>query len=448
MKYGSLFTGAGGFELGFLKAGLECAWMSENSAPQRKILEHWWPDTPLYGDIKEMRGEELEPVDIIVGGFPCQDLSVAGHKKGFAGERSSLFFDFVRIVKEMRDATNGIFPRWVVWENVVGLLSRRGGELDTIYAAWAEIGAVVQEHRVLDTGRAFGIPQRRKRVLGAVGFDPRAESCGEILFESESREWNIAKGRKAQEKPAGTLRGGPTQGGWGGELDGHGAHVVTDSEGTQYPQPVGKNYEAISFLVAGENRKHEREIEKDGYVSALTQGMGASGVDVRDAQAGHVIAFAGHPSEEEAGYIGTITGNWEKGPGNTQAEQGILVAEADFVGTITASMGRYAENLDNCKVGMIQPVAFAENQKDYMNSISGTGGKPGQGYPAITDARLRARKLTPTECERLMGWPDGHTAPAGTDTPRYKIIGNGVTAPSAEWLATKVINAEKRMRNG
>ena len=394
--YGSLFSGAGGFELGFHAAGLECKWMSEIEPKARIVLQHHWPEVPLYEDIRDMNGFDLEPVDIIVGGFPCQDLSQAGKRKGFGGNRSSLFHEYVRLVREMRNATDGIFPRWALWENVFGLLSMRNGELDIIYSSWAEIGAVVQEHRVLDTGRAFGIPQRRRRVLGAVGFDPRAERCGEILLVKESLSRNtkesIEKEPESSREPDEEFRGG---------------------------SPTGR-----------------------GSISALTQALGAGGPDDNMAQAGHIVPV---PDKD---HTGTITNSWYKGPGNVQMDEGILV-----------------------------PVAFAENQRaeivesDHIKSISQPGGKPGQGYPAIafhptqdpinseshshalsaqstaavTDQKLRPRKLTPVECERLMGWPDFWTEPAGKDTPRYKLIGNGVTAPAAEWLATKILEAETRI---
>lgn len=163
MRYGSLFAGAGGFDLGFDAAGWECAWQVELDPKARKVLAHWWPKVERHDDITECDG--LAPVDVIVGGFPCQDLSVAGKRAGMEhGTRSGAFYEFARVVEEMRDATAGTSPRWVVWENVAGLLSLRN-TLGSVYAEWDRVGAVVQEHRLVDTGRAFGIPQRRRRVL-------------------------------------------------------------------------------------------------------------------------------------------------------------------------------------------------------------------------------------------------------------------------------------------
>lgn len=128
MRIGSLFSGIGGFDLGFERAGHRVVWHSEIDRHASAILAEHWPDVPNLGDLCDLHGGLIEPVDVICGGFPCQDLSVAGKRAGFAGARSSLVFQFLRIVKEMREATDGKAPTFVVLENVPGLLSSHGGK--------------------------------------------------------------------------------------------------------------------------------------------------------------------------------------------------------------------------------------------------------------------------------------------------------------------------------
>jgi len=130
MDVGSLFSGIGGFDLGFARAGFDIAWQVEIDEYCRKVLKKHWPDVPKYGDIKELTGKELAPVDVICGGFPCQDISVAGKGVGIHGSRSSLWFEMLRIIRVVR-------PRIVVVENVSALL-RRG--MGTVLGDLAESG--------------------------------------------------------------------------------------------------------------------------------------------------------------------------------------------------------------------------------------------------------------------------------------------------------------------
>src|SRR3990167_5596480 len=119
MKFGSLFTGVGGFDLGFERAEMTCAWQAEKDKHCLQVLANHWPNIKRYEDVKDV-GRNAEPIDLLCGGFPCQDLSVAGKRAGLAGERSGLWFEFARIIGELR-------PRWVVIENVPGLLSSNSG---------------------------------------------------------------------------------------------------------------------------------------------------------------------------------------------------------------------------------------------------------------------------------------------------------------------------------
>src|SRR5690606_9794224 len=170
------------------------------------VLARHFPEAQLYEDVRTVGRDELEPVDLICGGFPCQDLSVAGRRAGLAGERSGLFFEFARILDELR-------PRWVVIENVPGLLSSNGGrDMGTVLGTLAKLG-YGYAYRVLDA-QYFGVAQRRRRgfIVGCLGD---AASAVQVLFEPESCERNTpprrAAGRVAAALPAsgaGTSRTG------------------------------------------------------------------------------------------------------------------------------------------------------------------------------------------------------------------------------------------------
>lgn len=212
--YGSLFAGAGGVDLGFDLQGWSCRWQVEIDPLALSVLVRHWPDVAHYADVRKVDGGEIEPVDVISGGFPCQDLSVAGQRAGLDGDRSSLFYEFVRIVEEMRHATGNAQPRWVVWENVVGLLGTQGA-LAAVYARWDEAGAMVQEHRVVDA-RYFGVPQRRRRVIGVVGFDPAARYGPEVLADAKGVRRDLAADGAAQAADAGRVVGDVGEGGGAG----------------------------------------------------------------------------------------------------------------------------------------------------------------------------------------------------------------------------------------
>ena len=204
LTLGSLFDGSGGFPLGGLISGITPAWASEIEPFPIRVTTKRLPFIKHYGDISTMDGSKIEPVDIITFGSPCQDLSIAGKRDGLDGKRSSLFYEAIRIVKEMRCATDGKKPRYIVWENVPGAFSSNKGEdfrcvLEGIchikdetlsvpkIDKWKQAGTIVGDHfslawRVLDA-QYWGVPQRRKRIFLVADF--AGGGAGEILFKSE-----------------------------------------------------------------------------------------------------------------------------------------------------------------------------------------------------------------------------------------------------------------------
>ena len=224
LTLGSLFDGSGGFPLGGLLAGIKPLWASEIEPFPIRVTTKRLPSVKHLGDISTVDGSKIEPVDIITFGSPCTDMSVAGKRAGLDGRQSCLFYQAIRIVKEMRCATDGKYPRFIVWENVPGAFSSNRGEdfkavLEAVCSVkgegvsvpeppkgkWANAGNIVGDGfslawRVLDA-QFWGIPQRRKRIYLVADF--AGGSAGKILFESEGVSGYSAEGFRAWQGAAG-----------------------------------------------------------------------------------------------------------------------------------------------------------------------------------------------------------------------------------------------------
>lgn len=236
MTLGSLFDGSGTCPLAAAMCGITPVWASEIEPYPIRVTQKNFPRMKHLGDITQINGAEIEPVDIVTFGSPCQDLSEAGAQKGLVdGKRSRLFFDALRIICEMREATNGKYPRYAVWENVPGAFSSNKGRdfLEVLRAfvraaggngadvpesgwggktrkpVWRNAGCVVGEGysiawRVLDA-KYWGVPQRRKRIYLVADF--RGQRAGEILFKREGLRGNFAQSREARQEDSGDAVG-------------------------------------------------------------------------------------------------------------------------------------------------------------------------------------------------------------------------------------------------
>ena len=190
LTVGSLFRGIGGLDLGFERAGMRVAWSVEIDQQCNHVARRHWPDTPVLLDVCESGAHNLAPVDVIVFGSPCQDLSVAGKRAGLGGERSGLFHEAARIIRELK-------PRLAVWENVPGAFTSDGGrDFAVVLRALSECGAIDIAWRVLDS-QWFGVAQRRRRVFVVADFG--GERAGEILALAESLCGHPAPRREAGE---------------------------------------------------------------------------------------------------------------------------------------------------------------------------------------------------------------------------------------------------------
>ena len=229
LTLGSLFSGSGAFELGGLLAGIRPVWASEIEMFPIRVTTKRLPFVKHYGDVNSIRGDEIEPVDIITSGSPCTDLSIAGKRAGLDGRQSGLFYQAIRIIKEMRCATDGRYPRFIVWENVPGAFSSNKGEdfravLNAVCSVkgggipvpgppkgkWANAGCIMADGfslawRVVDAC-LWGVPQRRKRIYLVADFT--GGSAGKVLFESEGVSGYTPQGFRAWQRAAGSAAEG------------------------------------------------------------------------------------------------------------------------------------------------------------------------------------------------------------------------------------------------
>ncbi len=468
LKYGSLFSGVGGFDMGFDRAGYEGCWQVEWDAHCQKTLAYHWPNIPLYGDVQDVRGDELEPVDVIIYGSPCQDLSVAGKRAGIEGGRSSMFFESVRIFKEMRDATDGIFPRAVVWENVPGALtSNKGEDFRAVLTALDDIGALAQWWNVLDA-QFFGVPQRRRRVFLVSVFDPSvAERVGlnKILPVGEGRRGNSSS-RKSSGKdsaPAAEERAGVTG---QQEIDadeyvafhphyhdgarpqGEVINTITSRWGTG-----GNNGTMVAFNTYGGSKRPDRP-EGGFYVEETdtTKTLSRDGLDPTANQGGTIIAALFEPKSmrEENWTERDVKNSLRAGESKSshvvvsESTEAVNFDEFNFTGgeTIHHAIRSGTRQSTGVAVSEEEPIYSFDTQfgsnANVFEDVAPTL-KASQSSPTFHKG-YTIRRLTPIECERLMGWPDNHTlhridGKTNSDSTRYKMCGNGVATPVAQWVA-------------
>lgn len=358
-----------------------------------------FPEMKQLGDITKLSGAEIPPVDIISFGSPCQNLSVAGNGKGLAGEESGLFYEAVRIIDEMRGATNGEYPKYIVWENVAGAFSSNKGNdfrrvLEEITKAsvpmptsgkWAKAGLVrsgggTTAWRQLDA-QYWGVPQRRKRIY--LVHDFRTGRAGQILFERESVLGYAGAGREHEKGYARQVKNCTSGSDSGGmEQDAAGQLKFNFTEGPEKPT-------RLDFGRTGDR------IYIDAQQSVTLMGRAGGGGAKTGLYLLPVYTIIGNVIGRKAGSGGNQTGIGQ-----------------DISPTITAT-DRHA-------------VAAPENS---------------------WRRRYRVRTLTPTECERLDGFPDGWTQYGASgeeksSNTRIKALGNSIAVPCAERVFVGILAAE------
>jgi DNA (cytosine-5)-methyltransferase 1 len=450
----SYFSGIEGLGTGFQKAGFDVQLCCEIDAKAQTVIRRHLPDAVIIGDIKNAHGTEFGKPDVIVGGFPCQDLSVAGTRSGLSGNRSGLFFELARIIDEAR-------PRVFVLENVPGLLSSEGGkDMETVLRTLVELGYGVA-YRVLDS-QYFGVAQRRRRVfiVGSLG-DGRA---AEILFESEGLQRGTEPRRRKGQAAPSLVASGVGVGRTGNSRTESDFLVpeVTATLGTTTSYPGVKNSET-DFLVCEAFDANGSGVCHTGDVTQTLLVQSKIGSQIGTNQAVAIMPRwieregnvpNGTPASEDVAF----TLDCEAKP------QAVAFDQKEIICIHPHAIGRDPKNgpayrdwseepgytLDTLDTVAPMAVAFSQNQRDEvreMDVVGALAAEPGMKQQTFIKQGFRVRRLMPVECERLQGFPDGWTESGvksdGTiiehaDSSRYKMCGNAVTVNVAAWIAHRI----------
>ena len=530
LTLGSLFDGSGGFLLGGLISGITPIWSSEIEPFPIRVTTKRLPQVKHYGDISKMNGAEIEPVDIITFGSPCQDMSIAGKRDGLGGSRSSLFYEAVRIIKEMRCKTDGRKPRFIVWENVPGAFSSNKGEdfravLEEVCKIkdesvsvpkpniWNRAGKIMGDNysvawRQFDA-QFWGVPQRRKRIYLVADF---ADWCaGKILFESEGLSGYSKESIQSWQSSASAFREGTQDTGSGLMFENHG-------QDARYTGSLDVSQTVLStYGTGGNNQPFVVETPKTLKIRSGCEGVGkglliqenksatlgtnndqtlfqpvAYGICSKDSNSMKsanpnsgfyeadtsrtIDGNGGNPGCNQGG-IAVIEGNGtrpsHKGDGYKESDvmytlnatEQHAVAFADIHATLSANdgpkgpssqmmgnphenfvgepaygIGRPAMNQGyNAKFsfqieeeveptivaagasGVAHPVYssskasfFTSAEEEMANTLVATDYKD---PPIVNEPRYIVRRLTPTECARLQGFPDWWCDELGTENP-------------------------------
>ncbi len=493
MTLGSLFDGSGGFPLGGLISGITPLWASEVEPFPIRVTSRRIPQMKHLGDISGINGAEVEPVDIITFGSPCQDMSVAGKRSGLDGERSCLFYEAIRIVKEMRCKTNGQYPRYIVWENVPGAFSSNAGEdfkavLEAVasvkgdYAVscppkgkWTGAGEILGDDfsiawRCVDA-QFWGVPQRRRRIYLVADFN--GGCAGKILFESEGLFGNLEPSRCPWKRTAGASEKSAHEAGndrhivlndqGGNRMDvtedftctlraaAHHPPCVMESAGfcTEHSadsQGIGYEAEKSPTLRAGvvPATVYENHSQDTRYVGPLdvaqtvaaTYGTGgnnqpfvveptAFGVCSKDSNAmksanpnsGFYKADTsrtldgngGNPTCNQGG-IAIVEGN-----GSRPSHYGNGYSESDVMYTLN-TVDRHAVAVPTYSSSKAS--FFTSAEEELANTLVATDYKdPPLVNDTDGDLEYIVRRLTPTECARLQGFPDWWCDDLGVKLP-------------------------------
>ncbi len=419
LTLGSLFDGSGGFPLGAIFNGIKPVWASEIEPFPIRVTTKRFPDMKHLGDISKIDGGEIEPVDIITFGSPCTDLSVAGKRAGLDGGQSSLFYEAIRIVKEMRCQTGGRYPRFIVWENVPGAFSSNKGEdfravLNSIVEVAEETAEVPAPekngwpyadilvgngwsiaYRTIDA-QYFGVAQRRKRIFLVADFG--SERAGEILFERGGVSRDFTQSQIPWAETSVSARSCFESAGRDGviafepgALSRLGSHTSIGITGTLRAN-MGDN----QIAVAVENHPSDGrcKFRKDGKVQTLTSRMGTGGNNVP-------LAMQSSQNEKHSICIqGNMIGRKdENGPNGSGFKE-------DTSFTLTAR-DRHAVAYGFTTGG------FIDAHREKAATLKARDSKdPQLVHLSLEDSiaknlnKYTIRRLTPKECLRLQGFPE------------------------------------------
>lgn len=456
LTLGSFFDGLGGWPLAAERAGIKPVWASEIEEYCQAVTAYHFPSMKQLGDITKLKAEDLEPVDIICAGSPCQGLSLSGKMKGLNDERSGLFVDSIKLVHGLRKLTGK--PRYFVWENVPGaFITNKGNDFRAVLEEitkteipmpvnnkWAESGMVEWGGTSSLAWRTFdsqfwGSAQRRKRIFLVADFG--GFTAGEILFERKSSAGDSS------------------------ESQGEGQEAATD---------VGESIDSASICwEMNQPRNRINDYSTKTTSPTLTARMGTGGNQVPIV---HSIPIENHPADKVIAF-------------EDRHDEGVRFMTGGKTNTLTAAMGTGGNNVPLIKttinetevhgVGVFPQQAFDEyGEGKPLSTLKAQGGSYGGGSESLVYQKnvgalcmddykgannqyvdqdkcviqCGVRRLTPTECERLQNLPDGWTdveykGKPAPDSKRYKAIGNGMAQVCPDFIMKRIAEVNTNGQN-
>jgi len=464
MRYGSVCSGIEAASVAWHNLGWEAQWYSEIEHFPSEVLKHRFPDVPNLGDMTQLTSNPIfneKSINLLVGGTPCQSFSVAGLRGGLADPRGNLMLTFLALADTKK-------PKWIVWENVPGVLSSNGGkDFGTFLGALGELGYGFA-YRVLDA-QHFGVAQRRRRVF-VVGYLGDWRPAAAVLFESESLQRDSKPSRtKRQETPydaqkcvgttspdgretIGTLRQRDYKGIGNDDLEsgrglaiqikdvscagGNVSPTVTSKWKTGYGKPSGRSeadnmvYEPQYFDNHAQDSRVTGPHDVGSTVSA-NYGMGGGNTPIVGQPTAQPIALASKQYSQNIGIniANPLLADDYKEP--QVIAQPIAVDTPTIIDRAAFNQGKNAQYEPRIEQGQT------------MSSLVAKG-------PHAVQHTMAIRRLTPKECERLQGFPDDWTripyrnkpADQCPDGPRYKACGNSMAVPVMRWIGKRIQKIE------
>jgi DNA (cytosine-5)-methyltransferase 1 len=498
MKYLSVCSGIEAATVAWHPLGWKAAAYSEIEKFPSAVLEHHYPTVPNLGDMTKFKEWDLDSIDLLVGGTPCQSFSVAGLRKGLEDPRGNLALVYCGILDRFR-------PQWFVWENVPGVLSSNSGrDFGSFLGALAELGYGFA-YRVLDA-QYFGVAQRRRRVF-VVGYFGDWRPAAEVLFEPESVRGDPAPSREKGEKIANCFTSSPSQ----HRSPNEDATLITTNRMVAFGEYVDdgtastmkmRDYKDATDLVVQPIAYNITFCDANGTRSDRPDG----GLYVNEVSVTNTLTKAGigtnivQPITQYGDIAGSLTARHDSSacadrgqnvlvqpmayniaPGKGVLKDDIHVTYADATKTLDASGSNPAMHQGGAAIVQpisfsgqmsvpstgvdmtptlqaknpmavaqpIDPIRYGKHQQDTLHHESGimsslpAGSRDNGGHYTNTVTGMAVRRLSPKECERLQGFPDGYTDirlkdKDTPDGPRYKALGNSMAVPVMAWIGKRI----------
>lgn len=413
MKYGSVCSGVEAATVAWHHLGWEPQWFSEIEKFPSAVLNYHYPNVPNLGDMTNYKEWSNEPINLLVGGTPCQSFSVAGLRKGLDDPRGNLMLTYLGIADRYK-------PKWLVWENVPGVLSsNKGRDFGTFLGALGALGYGFS-YRVLDA-QYFGVAQRRRRVF-VVGYLGDWRRAAAVLFERESLSGHTAPSRETGKEVAKCLT-----------------------------SRVGQAMCCQTEQFVTEDLKWPAEV-----ASTLNASFGSKqGLEDQHINGGAPLFIPGIQS------VKTVTASYGTGGADYETKPLVYGIPGNWIGRKPENGGNSTTPMDNIAPNLTSTdkhgVAFTQNTRAIAGTLtraSSAGGTVTQqdiNAGHIIHANMSVRRLSPRECERLQGFPDDYTqipyrnkdAKDCPDGPRYKAMGNSMAVPVMRWIGERIQMVEE-----